>query len=221
MKNMDKLLTGYSRFHQHHLQLSDTDTHYQKLLKQDQNPIAIIVGCCDSRVDPAIILDCDPGDLFVVRNVANLIPPYENDHHYHGTSAALEFGVRTLNIPNIIVLGHSECGGIRSLLAKKPSKKGSFIAKWMRLVKIPSAIQMKSYYHLTHKQKEELYGKKALMGSLKNLMTFPWIREKVEANKLHLHAWYFNLSTGSLEEYDPNTKHFKTLLGKEKREKKK
>lgn len=214
MKDMDKLLAGYSRFHQHHLQLSGADTHYQKLLKQDQNPIAITVGCCDSRVDPAIILDCDPGDLFVIRNVANLIPPYENDHHYHGTSAALEFGVCTLNIPNIIVLGHSECGGIRSLLAEKPSKKGSFIAKWMRLVKIPSAIQMKSYYHLSDKQKEELYGKKSLMGSLKNLMTFPWIKEKVEANKLRLHAWYFNLSTGNLEEYDPKTKQFKALLEK-------
>lgn len=211
-QNMDKLLSGYSRFHKRHLQLNDIDSHYQKLLKQDQNPISIVIGCCDSRVDPAIILDCDPGDLFVIRNVANLVPPYENDRHYHGTSAALEFGVCSLNIPNIIILGHSGCGGIRSLLENKPSKKGTFISKWMRLVKIPSLSQMKNYPHLTHAQKEELYGKKSLIGSLKNLMTFPWIKERVEANTLKVHTWYFNLSTGNLEEYDSTSKHFNNLL---------
>lgn len=212
MKNMEKLLSGYARFHKHHLE--QTDTHYQKLLKQDQKPIAIIIGCCDSRVDPAIILDCDPGDLFVIRNVANLVPPYENDHHYHGTSAALEFGVCNLNIKHIILLGHSECGGIRSLFEKKTSKKMSFISRWMRLVKIPSARQMKNYEHLSHKEKEELYNKKSLMGSLKNLMTFPWIQEKVTNNTLYLHAWYFNLSNGQLEQHDPATKEFKSLLQK-------
>lgn len=212
MPSMNKLLSGYARFQQNHLKRTDADTHYQRLLKQDQNPIAIIIGCCDSRVDPAIILDCDPGDLFVIRNVANLVPPYENDNHYHGTSAALEFGVCSLNIPNIILLGHSECGGIRSLLDKKPNKKSTFISKWMKLVKIPSVAQMKSDPHFTHKQKEEFYGKKSLTGSLKNLMTFPWIMERVETGHLKLHAWYFNLSNGNLEKYQPSTKDFKNLL---------
>ncbi len=213
MKGMDKLLSGYSRFHQHLLhQEVGADSYYQKLLKQDQKPIAIIIGCCDSRVDPAIILDCDPGDLFVIRNVANLVPPYENDRHYHGTSAALEFGVCSLNIPNIIVLGHSECGGIRSLLEEKPNKKRTFISKWMSLVKIPTATQMKKYSPLTFKQKEELYNKKSLMGSLKNLMTFPWIKERIESDTLRLHVWYFNLLSGNLEKYDSSTKEFRNIL---------
>jgi carbonic anhydrase len=217
MKNIKKLLSGYSRFYKNHLQRSGSDSHYQKLLKQDQKPIAIVIGCCDSRVDPAIILDCDPGDLFVIRNVANLVPPYENDRHYHGTSAALEFGVCSLNIPNIIILGHSGCGGIRSLLDKGgPNKKTTFISKWMRLVKIPSSKQMESYQHLTHRHKEELYGKKSLTGSLKNLMTFPWIKQRIETNKLRLYGWYFNLSTGSLEEYNPMTKEFNALTVKDK-----
>lgn len=206
---INKLFAGYTRFRQHYLKPSQT--LFKTLVEQGQNPLALIIGCCDSRVDPAIVLDCDPGDLFVVRNVANLVPPHEDDQHYHGTSAALEFGVCTLNIPNIIIMGHSQCGGIRSLFENKPEQKGIFISKWMQLVKIPDPSQMKDLPLLTQPQKEELYGKESLINSLNNLKSFPWIQERLSKGSLNLHAWYFKLETGIIEHYDPQTHKFKPI----------
>lgn len=211
-KSIEKLIAGYSRFRKNYL--GPSQALFKTLVENGQNPIALIIGCCDSRVDPALILDCNPGDLFVIRNVANLVPPHENDRHYHGTSAALEFGICTLNIPNIILLGHSHCGGIRSLLQDQPNQEGTFITKWMNLVDVPSAKKMEDYAHFTGFQKEELYGKNALMGSYKNLLTFPWIQERKQKRTLDIHAWYFKLETGTIDQYDPDSHEFHPLLTK-------
>lgn len=212
-RSIHKLLLGYSRFRKKFFQ--GKSTLYTKLSKHGQKPIALVIACCDSRVDPAIILDRPPGDLFVVRNVANLVPPYENDQHYHGTSAALEFGVCSLNIPNIIILGHSQCGGINSLLQKQKQKQnqeqGAFIKKWMDLALPSSDTQIKHLSSLSAKKKAEIYGRLSLSGSLNNLMTFPWIRERVESKKLALHAWYFTLSKGTLDVFNHETNEFKTI----------
>jgi carbonic anhydrase len=210
-KAIDKLISGYIRFRDHYS--NPSQSLYKNLVEQGQKPIALIIGCCDSRVDPAIIMDCDPGDLFVVRNVANLVPPCEEDRHYHGTSAALEFGICVLNIPHIVILGHSHCGGIRSLTTENSHahKELVFVSRWMDLVDLPSNHEMKQYFHLTPQQKEELYGKQSLISSLKNLQTFPWIQEKIERGDLELHAWYFNLTTGNIDEFDSETKEFQEL----------
>lgn len=215
--DIDKLISGYIRFRDHY---SHSQPLYKSLAEQGQKPIALIIGCCDSRVDPAIIMDCDPGDLFVVRNVANLVPPYEEDRHYHGTSAALEFGICVLNIPHIIILGHSQCGGIRSLITENTEntedthnhKELTFISKWMDLVNFPPDHDMKQYLHLTPQEKEEIYSKQSIMGSLKNIQTFPWIQEKIKQGALELHAWYFNLATGIIDQFDFETNQFKELI---------
>jgi len=205
----DKLISGYARFRHHYL--NQNPSFYKNLVLNGQSPIALIIGCCDSRVDPAIVMDCDPGDLFVVRNVANLVPPYEQDGHYHGTSAALEFGICVLNIPNIILLGHSQCGGIRSLLLDHANTKLSFVSKWMDLVHFPSNNNIKPQPHLPIEQTEAFYGKQSLIRSLDNLRTFPWIQERILANTLELHAWYFHLTTCTIDQFDPKTQAFKAL----------
>ena len=128
MNEIKKLIEGFQRFRAHHYERDGTP--FQQLVSQGQSPKIMVIACCDSRVDPAIITDSDPGDLFVVRNVANLVPPFEQGGGYHGTSAALEFAVRCLNVQHVIVMGHEHCGGIRALLGniRFEGNAGQFIA---------------------------------------------------------------------------------------------
>ena len=194
---IENLIEGYSRFRKHFY--SKGNVLYKNLSEQGQNPSVLIIACCDSRVDPTISR-CTPGELFVIRNVANLVPPYEEDDHYHGTSAALEFGVCVLNIPDIIILGHSQCGGIQALLERNTAHPYSFVDKWMEL-----AI-------CSEQDKPELCERESLVGSLNNLMTFPWIRDRVKTKKLNLHGWYFNLSHGTIDRFDRESKRFLPLI---------
>jgi carbonic anhydrase len=134
MKNINDLVTGFRHFQSAYYgarrELVD------RLAQHGQAPKVMVVACCDSRVDPAIVTDCDPGDLFVVRNVANLVPPFETGGGYHGTSAALEFAVRCLHVEHVIVMGHARCGGIRALLGdiRFDDGAGQFITPWMSIV---------------------------------------------------------------------------------------
>src|SRR5271168_3131398 len=131
-----KMLEGYQSFRKKYAQGDNSVMQY--LSNFGQKPQTMVVSCCDSRVDPALILQCDPGDLFVVRNVANIIPPYEKDEAHHGTSAALEFGICFLNVKHLILLGHSQCGGIQVLMEKDPENPNDFISNWVSLIKSPS-----------------------------------------------------------------------------------
>lgn len=200
-----KLTDGYARFRE--FQLQQPNSTYQNIMKQAQKPLALVITCCDARIDPVMIFDCAPGDLFMIRNVANLIPPYEEDSHYHGTSAALEFGIRYLEIPHIIVLGHTQCGGIHSLFEKHTDGPNSFIQKWMELAQVP----FQSASNQPADIQESLCGKQALLGSLQNLMTFPWIKERVKTGNLQLHAWYLHLPEGSIDVFHPDTLSFVPL----------
>ncbi len=205
-----KLVAGYARFRENFK--NGSHLLYKHLSEQGQRPTAIVIACSDSRVDPAIILDCDPGNLFMVRNVANLVPPYEDDYHYHGTSAALEFGVRHLKIPHIIVLGHSQCGGIRSLLEKNTVDPNGFIAKWMQLAKLSSHTAVSDKADLLIEDQVERCEKESIVGSLENLMTFPWIQQKVEEKTLTLHGWHFNLFNGIMNYFDQKKQQFLPLI---------
>lgn len=209
-KSIQKLISGYMRFKD--LQLEAPHSIYKEVLQKSQKPIALVITCCDARIDPVTILGCEPGELFLIRNVANLIPPYEEDSHYHGTSAALEFGVCYLHIPHIILLGHSECGGIQSLFAKQSNPPNSFIHKWMELAQVSCKTDDSgAYTSEERRESENLCGKQALIGSLNNLRSFPWIEEKVKAKTLQLHAWYFKLPEGLIEVFNPSTLTFKAL----------
>lgn len=205
------LIEGYQKFRELHFE--EGDTFYANLVRQGQRPKALIIACSDSRVDPALVMNCQPGDVFVVRNVANIVPPYEDDHHYHGTSAALEFGVTVLGINNVILFGHTMCGGIQSLFDHSYDGRGegSFLVKWMSLAQPAHDLVEAHHAHEPMDDRVTLCGEYSLVNSLKNLRTFPWIQEKITEGSLRIHAWNFNMSNGVIEAYDEVSDSFKPI----------
>ena len=196
----EKLINGYQRFRDGYYQRNRTRLEQ---LAQKQNPEIAMVSCCDSRVDPSILFDLEPGDIFVIRNVANLVPPFETRGDYHGTSAALEFAVTCLQVKQIVVLGHANCGGIRALMDNDGSiKPDSFIDSWMQIAE-PARNEVLSREDLeTPAQRIDACEKTAVSYSLKNLMTHPWIRSRVESGDLDLVGCYYDLHRGELVEVD-------------------
>ncbi|EWY37637.1 carbonic anhydrase [Skermanella stibiiresistens SB22] len=196
MSSIDRLVAGFRAFRvsnfEHRPEL------YEQLVSQGQSPEVLMIACSDSRVDPALLLSARPGELFVVRNVANLIPPYQPDGQYHGTSAALEFAVRDLKVSHIVILGHSRCGGMEALrhTAMGGGSDREFIAQWVSIAE--SACRCAHPHDLSSPEGVRLMEHAALKVSLGNLMTFPWVRERVEAGNLELHGWWFDLEKGEL-----------------------
>ncbi len=190
---MDRLLDGYLRFRRT-VWPAERD-RYRSLARGGQRPQALIVACSDSRVDPQTVFGAAPGELFVVRNVAGLVPPYEPDGHYHGTSAALEYGVRVLGVAHIVVLGHALCGGIQAIVDGAPKEVGDFVAQWMAIAE-PVLNQVPP--GLDRVEKQSRCETEAVRLSLANLMTFPWVREAVEDGRLALHGFRFDIRTGVL-----------------------
>ena len=211
MSHIEKLVDGFKRFHNHNYQ--ENRALFEQLTKQGQSPKTIVVGCCDSRVDPAIVTDCDPGDLFIIRNVANLVPPFETSGNYHGTSAALEFGVRHLEVENIIVLGHAQCGGIRALLNQAPGKEiqEGFISGWMKVASNARNRVLSRMHDESLDKQARAFEQEGILVSLDNLLTFPWILERVAQKKLALHGWYFDMERGELLRYNPSSNSFEAL----------
>ena len=177
MSSPKQLIEGFSRFREKHF--AQNDALFRGLVEQGQTPRTLVVACCDARVDPALIMDCAPGDLFVIRNVANLVPPAENQGHYHGTSAALEFGVRKLNVGHIIVLGHAHCGGIHALLEGNMQKEDAFISEWMGIADAARERVSREFADAGSAARHLAFEQQAIMVSLDNLMTFSGIRERV------------------------------------------
>ncbi len=201
------LIEGFARFRGNHF--SADDVMYRNLVEQGQTPKVLIVGCCDSRVDPALIFDCAPGDLFVIRNVANLVPPAEGRAGHHGTTAALEYGVRNLSVEHIIVLGHAHCGGIATLLnTAGTTDPESFIDDWMKLAEAARVEVAQELLNATDAQRQRECEQRAILVSLQNLRTFAWITQRVEAGKLMLHGWYFDIEQGQLLGYEEATRQF-------------
>lgn len=204
------LIAGYKEFKKKYY-TNPHETIFKELTENGQKPKVLMIACSDSRVDPAIVTNSKPGDLFVIRNVANLVPPYENDSSYHGTSAALEFGVNGLDIEHIIVFGHSQCGGIMALVNANPELEKGFIAKWMEIARPAHQQIVEGHQTESFDKKVLLCTQYSLINSYNNLQTFPWIREKIKAGKLKIHAWYFDLTTGMISYYDPKKNNFKEL----------
>jgi len=184
-KSLTKILEGYQNFRKKYAFGDQSIMH--SLSHNGQQPKIMVVACCDSRVDPALILQCDPGDLFVVRNVANIIPPYEKDASHHGTSAALEFGICYLNVRHLILLGHSQCGGIQALL-NHHGEQDDFISSWVSLIKIA---------HAETKDADD-YAKLALNQSYQHCLTFPWIKQRIDSRELAIHLWFFDIKSGQI-----------------------
>jgi carbonic anhydrase len=183
---------------------------YETVAKS-QNPEVMVIGCCDSRVSPEVIFDASPGEIFVVRNVANLVPPFETAGQYHGTSAALEFAVQMLKVKHIVVLGHARCGGIRAYAdGAAPLSPGDFIGRWMSLI-APAAERMGPDDGVATGDLRRLEFA-AIELSLTNLMTFPCIRILAERNRLQLHGAYFGVADGVMLVRDPATGTFERLI---------
>lgn len=207
---METLIEGFKRFRAAYFE--EHRKLFEALASRGQNPKVLLIGCCDSRVDPAIIFDAQPGEMFVVRNVANLVPRYEPDQGHHGTSAAVEFAVRGLDVEHIVILGHARCGGVRALIEGQADNT-DFIGGWMSTAR--SARDRALALTLSAGQPidtaRRLCEQETVAISLGNLMTFPWIRERVEQGQLMLHGWYFDLESGELFRLDPMTNTFQPV----------
>ena len=199
MNELDKLKAGFKQFRKYYFE--ENPELYRQLTEKGQTPKAIIIACCDSRVHPAHVMDTDPGDIFVVRNIANLVPACVDDGKTHGTSAAIEFAVKVLEVPHIIVMGHSQCGGIRALMeGEHTGSKHNFIDPWMTIM-VPAKDSVNRHYsNATLDERCSLCERAAIGVSLENLMTFPFVRQEVENCKLQLHGWYFDIKNGILFE---------------------
>lgn len=197
MKGFGNLLEGYRRFRSNRV---ETERERWKELAEGQSPRAIIIACCDSRADPATIFDTDPGEIFVVRNVANLVPPYESNGGRHGVSAALEFAVTQLKVPEILVMGHERCGGIMAALTGcfhgAPPGEGGFVHRWME--QIDSKAAEISEEHGTGPDAARLLEEAAIRQSLANLRTFPFVRDREAAGTLTVVGCHFSIAEGQL-----------------------
>ena len=194
------LLDGYSNFRAG--RYTSESERYRKLGEGAQKPRVMIIACCDSRAAPETIFDAGPGEIFVVRNVANLVPPYTPDGSHHSTSAALEFAVLSLGVKHVVDMGHGRCGGIRAVVQDaSPLTNTDFIGSWMRPIKdvariVPRAPGVEEHIHERHIERA------SIEHSLANLRTFPWIRMKENKRELSLHGVWFDISMGELHAYD-------------------
>ncbi|TAJ56217.1 carbonic anhydrase [Brevundimonas sp.] len=192
-ESRDALLSGYRRFREGHW--PEARAEYEALAADGQKPHTLVVACSDSRADPALIFDTAPGQLFVVRNVANLVPPYEPDGHLHGVSAALEFGVKVLNVSRIMVMGHAHCGGVNAMIHGAPADCQDFVAPWVA----QGAPAVRRVCEECSPEEVEQVAEEAVVRlSLQNLRTFPWIAEREAAGTLALSGVHFGIADGVL-----------------------
>lgn len=205
-KEIAKLMAGFRHFREK-FYLGD-DPLYSKLSTQPQGPKTLVIGCSDSRVDPALLGGTGPGEIFVVRNVANLVPPYETGGGKHGVSAAIEFAVVNLRVENIIVLGHRQCGGIRALLFPEETQAGGFVQQWMKIAEparvravaaVPSAEQLELW------RRCEL---ESIRTSIDNLRSFPFVAEAERGRGMQILGIYFDLEKGELLELEETSGSF-------------
>ncbi|GAA6189640.1 carbonic anhydrase [Litorivita sp. NS0012-18] len=178
---------------------------YRRLADEGQRPRAMVISCCDSRVHVTAIFGADQGEFFIHRNIANLVPPYEPDGDHHGTSAAVEYAVTALKVAHIVVLGHSSCGGVQGCMdmctgdAPELEEKTSFVGRWMDILR-PGYEMVKDI--ADPKERVRALEKRSVVTSLENLMSFPFVKEAVDAGELTLHGLWNDIGEGGLEQYD-------------------
>lgn len=183
----------------------DNRAWYRRLAESGQHPRAMVISCCDSRVHVTSIFGADEGEFFIHRNVANLVPPFNPDGQYHGTSAAVEYAVTSLKVAHIVVLGHSNCGGVKAChdmccgLAPELEEKSSFVGRWMDILR-PGYDLVKA---LPEGERIVALEKQAVLVSLENLLTFPFVQQAVDDDMLTLHGLWNDTGEGALENYDP------------------
>ena len=212
-----RLLQGFADFRQgyyrDHLEL------FERLASEGQSPKILLIGCADARVDPGIITQTKPGDIFAVRNVAALVPPAQlpPDQRHHGTSAAIEFAVRGLEVEHVVVLGHALCGGVAALVDGDASAfaKFDYLSTWTSIAREVRDEVVHELAGLPRGQVLRAVEQAAVVNSVRNLMSFPWLAERVAAGQVMLHAWWFNLTEGQLYAFEPKSARFLAVQGVE------
>ena len=209
----EQLTNGYRAFLDE--RLPKEQSRFEELARSGQNPEVMIVGCCDSRVSPEVIFNARPGEMFVVRNVANLVPPFAPDGEWHGTSAALEYAVQALKVKHIVVMGHASCGGIRAFADDQqgPLSPGDFIGKWIRLLNPAAERTGGRGFGESLADFIERMALESVKNSLANLRSFPCVNILEQKGRLHLHGAYFAVSTGVLMLLDPESGQFRPAVG--------
>lgn len=208
-------MAGFRRFRERYFLENEFDSNniYQKLASSGQTPKTLLIGCSDSRVDPAILTGAHPGELFVIRNVANLVPPCEPSRGgLHGTSSAIEFAVVNLKVENVIVLGHRQCGGIRALMSETPTSPDSFVGKWMAIAKGAREKVLKEFPNADEETRWRMGEMESLKISVRNLQTFPFIQEAVKTRQMNVFGVYFDLEQGQLWLFEESEDQFKQLI---------
>ena len=214
MRDVGRLVEGYRKFRVDTF-LPQRDV-FEALAHEGQRPRTMVIGCCDSRVDPTAVFGAGPGELFVVRNVANLVPPYEPHGDFHGTSAAIDFAVNGLGVEDIVVLGHAGCGGIKAYLdgLYDPEKGGGlFIQKWMSLLKAARGTVLANHPGRAPETLQRELEMAGVVSSLGNLMSFALVADRVAAGALDIHGAYFDIASGDLRTYDRRAQRFESLAG--------
>ncbi len=206
-------MAGFRRFREKYfLNENQENSVYSRLASSGQTPKTLLIGCSDSRVDPAILTDAQPGELFVIRNVANLVPPCEpSTGGFHGTSSAIEFAVVNLKVDNVIILGHRQCGGIRALMTRTEESSHSFIGQWMNIAEEVRAKIIAENPNADEQARCQLAEMESIKVSLKNIHTFPFVKEAIASRQLNVIGIYFDLELGQLWEFNESSQQFRQL----------
>ena len=211
---LNKLISGFSDFREKYF--SQRQDLYRRLVRDGQKPKICMIACADSRVDPAIVLQADPGDIFAIRNVANMVPPYEKDEDvtYHGTSAALEFAVEHLGVEHVVVFGHAHCAGVKAMVNGQEGSPiaGHFLPSWTSIIGKAYSVAKTKNPAAEGEELDRCCERQAVLVSLENLMTFPFIQKKVAAGTLQIHGWYLDIAEGQLSQYNADTDTFDTVI---------
>ena len=209
--DIDALIKGNKKFKEVHF--PKLENKFDDLVVNGQKPTVLFIGCSDSRVVPDLIVDSKPGDMFILRNIGNFVPPYKNDTDFHGSSSAIEYAVSVLGVKDIIICGHSHCGACASLyqdLSDEPHLV--HVKKWLELGK-----KAKEYTLLAHPDRSDMNQilrtteKISVKHQLENLLTYPEVYRKVQAGELDIHGWYYKIEDGTIECYDGDSCGFKLL----------
>lgn len=211
MRDVSQLVDGYQRYSA--ARSPEDVERFRSLAEIGQSPHTMVISCCDSRVEPEAIFDAGPGELFVVRNVANLVPPFEPQSHYHGTDAALEFAVTGLNVETIMVMGHARCGGVKAFLegASEVTAQPSFVGRWMALLNVAGKATLRDTADASKEDQQQALEHASIRQSLENLKTFPFVAQRLTDGNLRLRGAYFDIADGKLLALDNATGRFEPL----------
>ena len=213
MAEIEELEEGHRYFRK--VKFKKNEERFRRLVEEGQRPKALFIGCSDSRLMPAMITGSGPGDLFIVRNIGNFVPPFKPDNDFHSTAAAIEYAVLNLKVSDIIVCGHSDCGAVKALFEKHtPSEENIHTVKWLQLGEPARDAALRALPGGDRRRQREFAEKISVISQLENLLSYPAVRRGVEEERLFLHGWHYDLASGEIDCYDEEKRKF-VLLGGE------